>query len=272
MEKSSKDTLSSVGHYIRSLGERPPLDPETERDLARRWAKGEDDAGRRLIEASLPFVIRVAKGYRRWGIPLEDLIQQGNLGLLKAAKKFDPAKDCRLITYANYWIRAEIRDYVVRSYRIVRLGSTATERRAIRKFRRSGVEGPEELAELSGMPLARARKLWPLLTSGEVSLDNAAPGATPAVERLAMDDASPEERVADNDRLDRVRRKLPEVLGALSDRERRIVEARMLADDPCTLRELGEELGVCRERVRQLEVQARDKLRTALAEYSPMAA
>ena len=133
------DKLSSVGRYIRSLGERPPLEADEERELARRWAEGDDRAGHRLIEASLPFVIRVAKGYQRWGIPLEDLIQQGNLGLLKAAKKFDPTKDCRLITYANYWIRAEIRDYVVRGYRIVRLGSTATERRAIRVFRRSGI-------------------------------------------------------------------------------------------------------------------------------------
>ncbi|MGF1467009.1 MAG: RNA polymerase sigma factor RpoD/SigA [Sandaracinaceae bacterium] len=271
MQKTTND-LSSVGRYIRSLGERPPLDPETERDLARRWSAGDEDAGRRLIEASLPFVIRVAKGYRRWGIPLEDLIQQGNLGLLKAAKKFDPSKDCRLITYANYWIRAEIRDYVVRSYRIVRLGSTATERRAIRKFRRTGVEGPEQLAEVSGMPLARARKLWPLLTTGEVSLDNAAPGATPPVERLADGDATPEEEVAKQDRLSQVRAMLPEVLSSLSDRERRIVKARMLSDDPCTLRELGEELGVCRERVRQLEVQARQKLRTAFAAYAPAGA
>lgn len=269
MEATAQDSLSSVGRYIRSLGERPPLDPETEREMARRWADGDEAAGRRLIEASLPFVIRVAKGYRRWGIPLEDLIQQGNLGLLKAAMKYDPSKDCRLITYANYWIRAEIRDYVVRSYRIVRLGSTATERRAIRKFRRSGVECPEELAELSGMPVARARKLWPLLTAGEVSLDNAQPGTTPPVERLADGTATPEERVAEQDRLNRVRRRLPELLQTLSDRERRIVEARMLADDPCTLRELGEELGVCRERVRQLEVQAREKLRVALADCAP---
>ncbi|MEC7523427.1 MAG: sigma-70 family RNA polymerase sigma factor [Myxococcota bacterium] len=266
------DQLSSVGHYIRSLGERPPLEPEEERELARRWIEGDELAGSRLIEASLPFVIRVAKGYRRWGIPLEDLIQQGNLGLLKAAKKFDPSKDCRLITYASYWIRAEIRDYVVRSYRIVRLGATATERRAIRAYRRTGVEGPEQLAEVSGMPLKRAKKLWPLLTAGEVALDASRPDGTPAVERLSGDDSTPEDDVARETRINRVRAMLPEVLASLTERERRIVQARMLSEDPCTLRELGKELGVCRERVRQLEVQAREKLRVAFADYAPAAA
>lgn len=263
------ENASLVGRYVQSLGARPPLDPETERRLAEQWAEGDEDAGRRLVEASLPFVIRVAKGYRRWGIPLEDLIQQGNLGLLKAAKKFDPTKECRLITYANYWIRAEIRDYVVRSYRIVRLGTTATERRAIRKFRRMGVDDAEQLAELSGMPVARARRLWPLLNVGEVSLDQAPPGGTPAVERLPHELEDPEEQLDRRHRLQRVRDLLPSILASLSLRERRIVEARMLAEEPSTLRELGDELGVCRERVRQLEVQASQKLRVALADYSP---
>lgn len=266
------DKLSSVGRYIRSLGDRPPLEADEERELARRWAEGDEQAGHRLIEASLPFVIRVAKGYQRWGIPLEDLIQQGNLGLLKAAKKFDPSKDCRLITYANYWIRAEIRDYVVRGYRIVRLGSTATERRAIRVFRRSGIEGPAELAERSGMPLARAKKLWPLLTATELPLDASRPDGAPVVERMHASSETPEEAVDRESRLARVREMLPGLLEQLPDRERRIVQARMLSEDPCTLRELGKELGICRERVRQLEAQARDKLRDALADYASSAA
>ena len=118
------------------------LDAETERELAQSWTEGNEAAGVRLIESSLPFVISIAREYRRWGVPLEDLVQQGNLGLLKAASKFDPEKQCRLITYAAYWIRAEIRDYVVRSYRIVRLGTTRTERRAMRAFRRKSVESP----------------------------------------------------------------------------------------------------------------------------------
>lgn len=257
---------TNVSRYIRSLGSRPPLAPDVELDCARRWAAGDADAGKRLVEASLPFVIRVAKEYRRWGIPLEDLIQQGNLGLLRAAQKFDPDKECRLITYASYWIRAEIRDYVIRGYRVVRLGSTATERRAIRAYRREGVEGPEQLAELSGMPLARAKKLWPLLTGGSVSLDASPPSGAPGIERLMSHAPNPEEVVARAHTVRAVRERLPGLMKELGERERVIVRERFLADTPVTLRELGERLGVCRERVRQLEIQAKAKLRAKLAD------
>jgi RNA polymerase sigma-32 factor len=257
---------TTVGRYIRSLGSRPPLPPEVEKDLARRWEHGDESAGRRLVEASLPFVIRVAKGYRRWGIPLEDLIQQGNLGLLHAAKKFDPDKDCRLITYASYWIRAEIRDYVMRGYRVVRLGTTAAEQRAIRTYRRQGVEGPEQLADLSGMPLARARKLWPLLTESSMSLDAAPPNGTPAVERWVAPTPDPEAQVERARRIRAVRERLPRLMKQLGERERLIVEERLLSEEPITLRELGARLGVSRERVRQLELNAKSRLREGLAD------
>ncbi|MEZ4255058.1 MAG: sigma-70 family RNA polymerase sigma factor [Polyangiales bacterium] len=159
-------TPTTLDRYRRSLAHVQVLEPAEELRLAAAWRAGDERAGQKLVEASLPFVIRIAREYRRWGIPLEDLIQQGNVGLLKAASKFEPAKDCRLITYAVYWIRAEIRDYVVRSYRIVRLGTTRTERRAMRMFRRTPVESVEALAEVSGMPLERAKALWPLLAEG----------------------------------------------------------------------------------------------------------
>jgi len=171
-------------------------------------------AGRRLVEASLPFVIRVAREYRRWGVPLEDLVQQGNLGLLKAARKYDPEKQCRLITYAVYWIRAEIRDYVVRSYRIVRLGSTRTERRAMRAFRRTSVESPEELAETSGMPLKRAKKLWPLLSGGDVSLDYQTADRGPGIDRVRARGLTPEDEAARFADILGVRERLDVALGA----------------------------------------------------------
>ena len=145
-------SATALDRYRASLKRVEILDAEAERELAQRWAEGDDQAGALLIESSLPFVIAIAREYRRWGVPLEDLVQQGNLGLLKAASKFDPDKNCRLITYAAYWIRAEIRDYVVRSYRIVRLGTTRTERRAMRAFRRKPVESAQALAEENGMP------------------------------------------------------------------------------------------------------------------------
>jgi RNA polymerase sigma-32 factor len=265
-------STTQLDRYRHDLRDIEQLDPETERALARRWAAGDTAAGAELVEASLPFVIRIAKEYRRWGVPLEDLIQQGNLGLLRAASKYDPSKECRLVTYAVYWIRAEIREYVIRGYRIVRLGTTRTERRALRSFRRTGVESVEELAERSGMPLARCEKLWPLLSQGDVSLDATWDEQSPAIERMPSSSATPEDEIARAREIAGVRRVLRDALAQLSDRERRIVEARMLSDEPITLEALGDEMGVSKERVRQLEARASARLRVALSAYQPLAA
>lgn len=264
-------SASALDRYRMSLGHVVPLSPETERELALAWRAGDSNAGRQLVEASLPFVIRIAREYRRWGVPLEDLIQQGNMGLLKAAQKYDPDKGCRLITYAVYWIRAEIRDYVVRTYRIVRLGTTRTERRAMRSYRRAGVENAGDLAESSGMPAARAEKLLPLLTQSDLSLDASIDDRAPAIERMRTADDSPEDTYARQERLDGVRRALGVMMGRLNDRERRIVDARMLSDEPRTLEQLGVEMGVSKERVRQIEEATRNKLRVALEAYAPAA-
>lgn len=263
--------VTALDRYRNSLNHVEALDPDTERDLATRWRNGEDDAGRRLVEASLPFVIRIAREYRRWGVPLEDLIQQGNLGLLRAASKYDPDKNCRLITYAVYWIRAEIRDYVVRSYRIVRLGTTRSERRAMRAFRRLGVESAEQLAEQSGMPLGRARKLWPLLSGGDVSLDAQLGERSPGIDRVRGHEPDPEEHVARRREVNGVREALADALDRLTERERRIVQARLMSEDPTTLEQLGVEMGVSKERVRQLEERLRRKLRDELAAFQPAA-
>ena len=262
---------TTMDRYRASLSGVSQLTPEHERELARRWTEGDDRAGKVLVESSLPFVIKIAREYRRWGIPLEDLVQQGNVGLLKAAKKFDPERKCRLVTYAAYWIRAEIREFVVHHYRIVRLGTTRTERRAMRAFRRQGVEDAAELAEISGMPRARAEKLWPLLTGSDVSLDTSTHDRAPAIERLEGPGADPEAIVARRNTVSGVREALSDALDALTERERRIVEARMMAEDPTTLQALGEEMGVSKERVRQLESRARDKLRVSLARFRPAA-
>lgn len=257
-------SATALDRYRASLKRVEVLDAEAERELAKLWADGDERAGAQLIESSLPFVIAIAREYRRWGVPLEDLVQQGNLGLLKAASKFDPDKNCRLITYAAYWIRAEIRDYVVRSYRIVRLGTTRTERRAMRAYRRKSVESPHALAEESGMPLSRAKQLWPLLTRGDLSLDATVTDAPAALERLSFKQPTPEESVARSEAVHHVREALDAAMERLTDREQRIVHARILADEPRTLESLGQEMGVSKERVRQLEVRAREKLRGCL--------
>lgn len=265
--------VTALDRYRASLHDIAPLEADTERALAAAWRDGDQDAGRRLVEASLPFVIRIAREYRRWGVPLEDLVQQGNLGLLKAAAKYDPDKSCRLITYAVYWIRAEIRDYVVRSYRIVRLGTTRTERRAMRAYRRKGVEDAADLAAKSGMPIARAEKLFPLLSHSDVSLDVHYEDRSSGVERLRDDVApTPEEIAAHADEVTGVRRALHGALARLSPRERLIVEMRMMTDEPRTLEQLGDEMGVSKERVRQLEERVREKLRASLRRFEPAAA
>lgn len=262
---------TSLDRYRASLAAANPLSTEEEHDLARRWRGGDASAGRRLVEASLRFVVSVALEYRRWGAPLEDLVQQGNVGLLKAAAKFDPEKGCRLVTYAGYWVRAEIRDYVVRNYRVVRLGTTRTERRAMRSFRRKGPESAAELAELSGMPRARAEKLLPLLRQRDVSLDASRGEQPPRIAGLPADGENPESAVLRHDMVAGVRRALDDALPTLSDRERRIVEARLMSDEPLTLAELGGEMGVSKERVRQLEARVCAKLRAVLSEFRPAA-
>lgn len=257
--------MQSFQLYRHALRHCSPLPPAEERRLARRYVEGDQDAGRRLVEACLPFVISIAREYRRSGVLFEDLVQQGNLGLLKALDRFDPERDCRLVTYAATWIRGEIREYVTRTSRIVRLGSTHTERVAVRIWKHGGIASAEELAERSGMPLPRAQQLFALLSRSEISLD-AGPGegSYAPLERLAARAPSPEDEVATHERDAALREMVERVLPGLGERERRILEARWLADEPSTLDDLGREMGVSRERVRQLEARARERLRRAL--------
>ncbi len=259
---------TALDAYRASLAGIEPLAAQEERELSRRWKEGDKAAGDRLVAASLPFVITIATEYRRWGVPLEDIIQQGNIGLLKGALRFEPDRACRLITYAVYWIRAEIRDYVVRGYRLVRIGGSKTERRALRAYRQTRENDPVKLAELSGMTPERAARLLPLLERGDVSLDAAEPDESPAIDRLRDTGPSPEELATTHhdDSVTRVR--VQTALKTLSERERWIVEMRLLAEDETTLESLGDSLGISKERVRQIEARALQKLRGVLTDLA----
>jgi RNA polymerase sigma-32 factor len=250
--------------YRDSLAHVHPLDREVEKALARRWLKGDKRAGEKIIEACLPFVISIALEYRRWGVPLEDVIQQGNLGLLRAVKKFDPDRECRLATYAAYWIRAEIREYVVRAYRVVRLGTTKAERRALRAYRTTKESDPERLAQVSGLTKERVEELLPLLMARETSLDANTNDLPPIMDRYAATDATPEDDAGAKESRVRAKAAVTIALKSLSERERLIIRERMMSDEPTTLKALGDILGVSKERVRQLEERARDKLRLEL--------
>ncbi|MFO0660521.1 MAG: sigma-70 family RNA polymerase sigma factor [Polyangiaceae bacterium] len=257
----------ALAAYRGKLASCAPLDENTEREMALAWKNGDRRAGEKLVCACLPFVVSVAMEYRRWGVPMEDIIQQGNIGLLRAAGRFDTSKSCRLITYAAYWIRAEIREYLVRSYRVVRLGTTKAERRALRLYRSTREDNPSELAARSGLTEEKARNLLPLLAARDISLDaeSSSTGST-VLDRLASATMSPEEETSKIEGNSKARSALDEVLSTLSDRERLIIRQRWVEDEPQTLEQLGKELGVSKERVRQLEERARAKLRARLEE------
>ena len=237
------------------------LDEPTERALVAAYQRGDRRAGDRLVAACLPFVTSIALEYRRWGVPLEDLVQEGSIGLLRAIQRFDEARECRLITYAAYWIRAQIRDYVMRTYRVVRFGTTKGERRAVRIYRTTREDDPARLAAASGLSLERTTQLLPILMGGDVSMDAAAPGNGAVLgDRMTDGAATPEERASHDEERVRAADALTVAL-----REQLIARERWTADDPETLEALGRRLGVSKERVRQIEERARVKLRTRLA-------
>lgn len=256
--------IPALDAYRSAIGRFSQLKALDEREVARRFRAGDTRAGAQLVEASLPFVIGIAREYRRWGVPMEDLVQQGNVGLLKAAARFDPDAGCRLVTYAAYWIRAEIREYVMRAYRVVRVGTTKGERRAIRAHRKSREQDAESLAEASGMPVRKVERLLPLIGARELSLDHVYDdGASPA-DRLAANEPTPEETAASDERTGRTREAVARLLETLPEREKLILRSRWLQEDPVTLDKLGEALGVSKERVRQIEARILGKLRGML--------
>jgi RNA polymerase sigma-32 factor len=254
----------SLQAYRERLTHVVALGRDEERELALRHQAGDRDAGRRIIEACLPFVVAIALEYRRWGVPLEDIVQQGNVGLLRAVAKFDTTKECRLATYAAYWIRAEIREYVVRGYRVVRLGTTKAERRALRAYRTTRESDPERLAQVSGLSVDRVRSLLPLLQGRESSLETSKDDRAPVIDRLAAAGPSPEEEAHASEARDRSRVAVRDALRDLSEREKLIVRERLMADEPRTLQDLGAQMGVSKERVRQLEQRTLTKLRQRL--------
>jgi len=258
------DREPGLSSLRRRISTSPTLPADEESQLAAAFQAGDMRAGDKLIAHNLKHVLAIAMEYRRWGSPVEDLVQQGCMGLLHAARRFDPERAACLRTYAAYWIRAEIRDYVVRGHRIVRLGTTRTERRAMRAFRSTPVANAAELAEQSGMPAARCELLWAVLVQRDRSLDAPTPTGILGRDLVPANTPDPEACAVEQQRHQQTSARVSRALDVLTERERCIVRARLMADEPETLDRLGARLGVSRERVRQLETRARQKMHDAL--------
>jgi RNA polymerase sigma-32 factor len=253
-------------------GREGPLSVAEEHRLSRRWRTLEDpQALARLVQAHLGLVIRIATEFRHSGPSMEDLIQEGNLGLTIAARRFDPSRATRLATYATYWIRACMLEHVVRSHGPVRIGTTRSQRkiffglgRARRKLEREGEQADADaLAHALGVEREDIESMTPRLTGRDVSLDapRSVDDRRQASNMLAEEGPSPEEMVAGVEEEDARRSKLFDGLKVLDQRERAIIKARHMRQRPATLASLGKRFGISRERVRQLELRAKSKLR-----------
>jgi RNA polymerase sigma-32 factor len=249
-----------------------PLTVMEEHRLSRRWRTMDDETAlARLVQSHLGLVIRIAMEFRHSGPSMEDLIQEGNLGLTIAARRFDPSRQTRLATYATYWIRACMLEHVVRSHGPVRIGTTRSQRkiffglgRARRKLEREGeAADADSLACALGVEREDIEAMTPRLTGHDVSLD--APRSTDDRRELgaliAEDAPNPEDVVAGVEEEDSRKVRLSEGLKVLDPRERAIIKARHMRQRPATLASLGKKFGISRERVRQLELRAKTKLR-----------
>jgi len=274
------DGTSSLSKYIAHVRGIEELSREDETEAAREWLEnGDYSAAERMIRANLRYVVAIALTYRRYGLPLADLIAEGNFGLVHAVSKFNPERGTRFVTYAAYWIRAYMLNYVIRSWSMVGVGSGPLRSKLFFRLRRErarianlvgdGEEATRILAERFGESQEKIVSLANRLEARDVSLDARVfdDGSVAMLDTLESDAPSQEQTVADRQAHDRIKQSLHDALSELDPRERFIVEVRMMADtdDALSLAEIGRRLGVSRERARQLEARAKRKLRERLA-------
>ena len=268
-------TVDSFEHYMAQIHRFPLLSREEEQRLALRYHREEDlDAAHTLICANLRFVVKVANEYRSYGMKLLDLVQEGNIGLMMAVKKFDPQRGIRLISYAVWWIRAYIQSFIIRSWSLVKLGTTQAQKKLFFKLsqarqaiqRLSGRADAAELAEQLTVREAEIEEMSVRLAGRDASLDvELVEGeGYSLLDTLADQRRNQEELLIERETEEQLSGSVRQALAGLNARERRIVHDRILADTPRTLQELADDYGISRERVRQLEKQALVKLRGVL--------
>jgi RNA polymerase sigma-32 factor len=268
--------VGSLDAYIQAVGSIPVLSKEDEQTLSRRLRdEGDLDAARDLVMAHLRFVVHIAKGYMGYGLPLNDLIQEGNVGLMKAVKRFDPEYGVRLVSFAVHWIRAEIHEYVLRNWRIVKVATTKAQRKLffnLRKNKKSlawlSNDETNAVADDLGVSPEEVTEMERRLSSHDAVFD---PGPdaddeqmfTPAA-YLPSPNSDPAVLMEDMDWHDDATSRMSEALTSLDDRSRRILETRWLSEEKQTLHELANEYGVSAERIRQIENNAIRKLKVAM--------
>ncbi len=274
---------ASLDRYIQQVRAIPKLSREAEHTLALRVVEGDQEAADKLVEANLRYVIAIALQYRRYGVKLGDLIAEGSVGLVTAVRKFDPHRGTRFVTYAGYWIRAFVLEAVVRSSTMIGAGSGPFRSKLFFRLRRERarlsnlIADPDELIERLASDFETTPKkmseLLRRLDQREISLDAPAYHDSDAtlVETLPGSEERQDAIVERRRRRSGIRTRLEGALAALDDRERLIVEKRILSDDSASLASLGRELGVSRERARQLEARAKKKLRDELQDLAPAA-
>lgn len=268
-----------LSRYFREAWSFPVLEPQEEYMLARRWRQHDDvDAAHKLVTSHLRLVAKIAMNYRGYGLPVADLVSEGNIGLMKAVKKFEPERGFRLSTYAMWWIKAAITEYILRSWSVVKMGTTAAQKKLFFSLRKQknrlrimdfGDLNSDQAAELAAVMQVSEKEVVNMnrrLTALDVSLN--APLTQSEDESLEFQDLlvdeapSPEAQTAESEEGELRRKFLKQALAELPERERNILVERRLTDDPVTLKELGKVYGISRERVRQLEVRAFEKVKS----------
>lgn len=270
--------------YIERVRAIPRLSREEEAEVATAAREGDAEATRRLVEANLRYVVAVALQYRRYGIPIWELIEEGSVGLMLAVRKFEPARGNRFVTYAGYWIRAYVLDLVVKSTTMVGAGSGALRSKLFFRLRRERARAAaqeqdhermlELLAERFSVAPARMQALLQQLDARDVSLDASVhpESGVSMLEMLRDDSDGQEHELLASERADILSEGMGQALAVLDRRERYIVEERIMSDDGASLAELGRRLGVSRERARQLEARAKRKLKQKLIGFADVAA
>ncbi len=267
---------TSLERYLAEISQYPVLSREEELELARRYREeGDLEAARKLITSNLRFVVKIASEYKNYGLNPMDIIQEGNIGLMHAVKRFDPTKGYRLISYAVWWIRAYIQNYIIRSWSLVKIGTTQEQRKLFYKLRSKkrdlSLAGEmldekdyDRLARELGVSTEAVEEMEQRMSSKDLSLNAALNEDVTHLDFLEEEGMDQEEIVAKAEEESLLRKGLQSALGKLKDRERYILKHRVLSDNPMTLEELGQKLNLSRERVRQIESGALRKVRSEL--------